>query len=193
MIFMKATEFDKSLCGIDEAGRGPLAGPLVMAGVVLDRPIEGLTDSKRLTEKRREALFETITKEAAWHIVSFGASDIDEKGISACLIAGLEEIMETLKAPSYLFDGNTTFGLRGLECRIKADLYVAQVSAASILAKVSRDRMMVALAKEYPGYGFEQHKGYGTKAHVEAIVRLGPCAIHRRSFKIKALEQPSLF
>ncbi|WP_201352002.1 ribonuclease HII [Hydrogenimonas urashimensis] len=181
----------KSLCGIDEAGRGPLAGPLVMAGVILYEPIEGLTDSKKLTEKRREALYETIVKDAAWHIVSFDAAAIDKKGISACLIAGLKEIMRTLLAAEYLFDGNTTFGIAGLRCQVKADLTVPQVSAASILAKVTRDRTMVELAKAYPAYGFERHKGYGTQSHIEAIRKNGYTPVHRRSYRIKALEQPT--
>ncbi len=183
----------KHLCGIDEAGRGPLAGPLVMAGVILYEPIEGLTDSKRLTEKRRERLYEIILKDSAWHIVSFDAETIDEKGISACLIAGLKEIMQRLETDDYLFDGNTTFGLPRLRCQIKADLDVPEVSAASILAKVTRDRVMVDMGKKYPGYGFENHKGYGTKAHVEAIRQNGFSPIHRKSFKIKSLEQPTLF
>ncbi len=181
----------KKLCGIDEAGRGPLAGPLVMAGVILHRPVEGLTDSKKLTEKRRERLFATIVENAAFHIVTFDASAIDEWGISACLRQGLEEIMATLPAGGYLFDGNTTFGIPGLECRVKADLDVPQVSAASILAKVTRDRIMVEMGKRYPRYGFEKHKGYGTNTHIEAIRLHGYCPIHRRSFRIKTLEQPS--
>jgi ribonuclease HII len=162
-----------------------------MAGVILYEPIEGLTDSKRLSEKRREALFDTIVKDAAWHIVSFDAETIDAMGISACLVAGLREIMETLDAADYLFDGNTTFGIPGLRSRIKADLDVPEVSAASILAKVTRDRVMVEMGKKYPLYGFEKHKGYGTKAHVEAIRRHGHSPIHRKSFRVKSLEQPS--
>ncbi|BDY13200.1 ribonuclease HII [Hydrogenimonas cancrithermarum] len=183
----------KNLCGIDEAGRGPLAGPLVMAGVVLYEPIDGLTDSKQLTEKRREQLYETITKDAAYHIVIFDAAVIDEQGISACLICGLKEIMLTLSADGYLFDGNTTFGIQGLRSQIKADVDIAEVSAASILAKVTRDRIMIEMGKNYPEYGFEKHKGYGTKAHIEAIRKNGYSPIHRKSFRIKSLEQPSLF
>ena len=181
----------KRLCGIDEAGRGPLAGPLVMAGVILQEPIEGLTDSKKLTEKRRETLYGAIAEKSAWHIVSFDAATIDEKGISACLIAGLEEIMARLDADDYLFDGNTTFGLPNLRCQVKADLDIPEVSAASILAKVTRDRVMVEFGEKYPLYGFESHKGYGTKAHVAAIRKNGYSPIHRKSFKIKSLEQPT--
>ncbi|WP_353661475.1 ribonuclease HII [Hydrogenimonas sp. SS33] len=181
------------LCGIDEAGRGPLAGPLVMAGVVLNEPVDGLDDSKALSEKRRETLYMRIVEASIWHIVSFDAQTIDEKGISACLIEGLKEIMAAIPAGSYLFDGNTTFGLPGLRCQIKADMQIPEVSAASILAKVTRDRIMQALALQYPAYGFEKHKGYGTKAHVEAIATHGLSPVHRRTFKIKSLQQPSLF
>jgi ribonuclease HII len=185
--------FMKRLCGIDEAGRGPLAGPLVMAGVVLTTPIEGLTDSKKLTEKRREALFDLIAASAKYRVVSFDAATIDERGLSACLVAGIKEIMAHLAADDYLFDGHATFGLPGLRCQVKADLTVPEVSAASILAKVTRDRVMVEMAEMYPGYGFENHKGYGTKEHVEAIRKNGHCPIHRKSFRVKSLEQPTLF
>lgn len=181
----------KNLCGIDEAGRGPIAGPLVMAGVILHRPLEGLSDSKKLTEKKRESLFDVIVENAAFHLVIFDAGSIDERGISACLRQGLAEIMRTLAADGYLFDGNTTFGVPGLRCQIKADLDVPEVSAASILAKVTRDRIMVDMGKRYPRYGFEKHKGYGTAAHIEAIRSYGYSPIHRKSFRIKALEQPS--
>ena len=183
----------KRLCGIDEAGRGPLAGPLVMAGVVLDVPVDGLDDSKRLSEAKRELLYDLIVAENPHHIVLFEAREIDELGLSACLTAGLREIVAALDADDHLFDGNTTFGVPGLRCQVKADLHVPEVSAASILAKVTRDRIMVEMAKRYPEYGFENHKGYGTKAHVEAIERHGLCPIHRKSFRVKSLEQPTLF
>ncbi len=180
------------LCGIDEAGRGPIAGPLVMAGVVLNAPVAGLNDSKKLTEKRREALFEAITASAIYHIVRFSAAEIDAQGISRCLAAGLEAIKAHVGADDYLFDGNSTFGVPGLRTMVKADAQVAEVSAASILAKVTRDREMVALGSEYPAYGFESHKGYGTEAHVDAIRRHGYSPVHRRTFRLKALE-PTLF
>ncbi len=183
----------KQLCGIDEAGRGPLAGPLVMAGVILYEPIEGLADSKQLTEKKRMELFETIIKDAAYHIVSFDAETIDEIGITSCLVKGLKEIMRTLRCERYLFDGNTTFGISRLECKIKADTEIAEVSAASVLAKVTRDKVMTELAKKYPAYSFEKHKGYGTKEHVEAIKMHGYSPVHRKSFKVKSLQQPTLF
>ncbi len=180
------------LCGIDEAGRGPIAGPLVMAGVILQEPIEGLADSKKLSEKRREALYETITAQARFHTAVFSAQEIDDKGISACLKAGLEEIMRNLEAAEYLFDGNSTFGVTGLKTMVKADDSVEEVKAASIIAKVTRDRSMIDLDKTYPNYGLAQHKGYGTKDHVEAIKKQGFTPIHRKSFRLKALE-PTLF
>jgi len=183
----------RELCGIDEAGRGPLAGPLIMAGVILYDPIEGIGDSKQLTEKKREKLFETIIKDCAYHIVSFDAETIDEIGISSCLIQGIKEIMRTLPAEKYLFDGNTSFGIEGLEHRVKADHDIPQVSAASILAKVTRDRFMIEMAKRFPQYSFEKHKGYGTREHVEAIKMHGYSPLHRKSFKIKSLQQPTLF
>ena len=181
-----------NLCGIDEAGRGPIAGPLVMAGVILHRNIEGLRDSKVLSEKKREQLFEEIITESTFHIAHFTALQIDEMGISKCLSLGLQEIMRAIQSEDFLFDGNSTFGVSGLRTMVKADAKVDEVSAASILAKVTRDREMVAFASYFPNYGFEGHKGYGTKAHVEAIRQYGYCEIHRRSFKLKALE-PTLF
>jgi len=178
----------ENLCGIDEAGRGPIAGALVMAGVILKEPIEGLNDSKKLSEKKREALFELIKDKCAYHIVSFSAQKVDELGISKCLKAGLEEIMTTLPCKEYLFDGNSTFGVSQLKTMIKADAKVPEVSAASILAKVTRDREMVAFSKIYPEYDFEKHKGYGTALHVSKIKAHGYCDIHRKTFRLKALE-----
>ena len=178
----------ENLCGIDEAGRGPFAGPLVVAGVVLKKPIKELDDSKKLTEKKREALFDTIIENSFYHIVFKDAKTIDEKGLSWCLKTSIEEIMKSLEANEYLMDGNTSFGIQNLNHMIKADAKIKEVSAASILAKVSRDRLMCELAKEYPQYYFEKHKGYGTKAHIEAIKSHGYCELHRRSFKIKQLE-----
>lgn len=179
-------------CGIDEAGRGPLAGPLMIAGVILHRPIEGLGDSKKLSEKKREALYQEIIHHSTYHIARFDALIIDELGLSACLAAGLREIMHQLGEAEYLYDGNSTFGVSGLKTLVKADATVAEVGAASILAKVSRDREMVHLSALYPQYGFEGHKGYGSASHIEAIRQHGYCEIHRKSFKLKAL-QPTLF
>jgi len=180
------------LCGIDEAGRGPIAGDLVMAGCILLNPVEGLNDSKKLTQKRRDALFETIIKNSEFHIVKFSPKSIDDDGISSCLKKGLQEIMANMKTDNFLFDGNTTFGVLGLNTMVKADATIAEVSAASILAKVTHDRDILLSAKEYPLYHFEKHKGYGTKLHIEMIIKHGFCEIHRRTYKIKALE-PTLF
>jgi ribonuclease HII len=176
------------LCGIDEAGRGPIAGDLVMAGVILHKNIDGLNDSKKLSEKRREILYEAIINVSNYHIVKFSAMEIDNKGIATCLKEGLESILENLKATNYLFDGNTNFGVKGIETLIKADGKVAEVSAASILAKVTHDRDILKMAKVYPQYCFEKHKGYGTKLHIDMIRKYGYSPIHRRSYKIKALE-----
>ncbi|MDP3301526.1 MAG: ribonuclease HII [Sulfuricurvum sp.] len=180
------------LCGIDEAGRGPLAGPLVMAGVILHNPIDGLNDSKKLSEKKREALFELVLANSDSVIVRFSSEQIDALGLSKCLKMGLEEILKTLSADDYLFDGNAKFGVSGLRTLIKADALIPEVSAASILAKVTRDREMVQLDDLYPHYKFAEHKGYGTAIHIEAIRQYGLCEIHRKSFKLKAL-QPALF
>jgi len=184
---------NRPLCGIDEAGRGPLAGPLVMAGVVLTDAIDGLMDSKQLSEKKREMLFGKIVAAAQYHIVSFSADEIDGDGISKCLAKGLRAIQEALPGCRYLFDGNSRFGVDNLETLVKADAIVAEVSAASILAKVTRDREMVRLSEVYPEYGFEKHKGYGTKAHYEALMQYGRSPVHRKSFRVRGLDEPTLF
>ena len=178
----------KKLCGIDEAGRGPIAGDLVMAGCILNSHIDGLNDSKKLSEKKREALYELIIVDSLYHIEKFTPKQIDEHGISWCLRNGLESIMKNLECEEYLFDGNTTFGVTGLNTMVKADGKIAEVSAASILAKVTHDRDILKEALKYPEYHFEKHKGYGTKLHVEMIKEHGYCDIHRRSYKLKALE-----
>ncbi len=179
---------NSTLCGIDEAGRGPLAGDLVMAGCILHVNVDGLNDSKKLTPKKREELYEKIILSSTYHIVKFSASLIDEIGISKCLKSGLEEILQNIKATNYLFDGNTNFGVKGLETLIKADATIPEVSAASILAKVAHDRDMMELDKLYPQYKFASHKGYGTALHVEMIKLHGYSPVHRRTYKIKALE-----
>ncbi|HIP12753.1 MAG TPA: ribonuclease HII [Arcobacter sp.] len=175
------------LCGIDEAGRGPLAGPMTVAGVVIKKPIDGLNDSKKLSEKKRESLFDIIKENCSYHIVTTTNKQIDELGLSLCISNSIKNIMSNIKATSYLMDGNTTFGIEGLDCLIKADQSVQEVSAASILAKVTRDRYMKDIAKEYPLYSFEKHKGYGTKAHIEAIKIHGFSELHRVSYKIKGV------
>lgn len=177
-------------CGIDEAGRGPIAGDLVVAGCIFhnDTKIDGLNDSKKISEKRRYELFDEIHPNTLNHIVVISPKDVDEKGISKCMHDALVEIKDILNADEYLFDGNTTFGVDGLDTMVKADGKVAEVSAASILAKVTHDLNIIRDAKKYPEYEFEKHKGYGTKLHVEMIKKYGYCPIHRRSYKLKALE-----
>jgi len=182
----------KPLCGIDEAGRGPLAGSLVIAGVVLKNPVAGLMDSKKLTEKKREALYPLVIENSEYHIVSFSAQEVDKMGISKCLQQGLQSIQKHLHYAEYLFDGNSTFGVENITTMIKADSKVAEVSAASILAKVTHDREMIEMAKEYPEYGFEKHKGYGTKAHIEALLKYDRCEVHRKTFRVKGLDDPVL-
>ncbi len=183
-------------CGIDEAGRGPIAGPLVVAAVKLYEKIEGLNDSKKLSEKKRENLYEIIKNSSKWFIYEVEASKIDKIGLSKAIKESLEEIKKFFKEErDFLFDGNSTFGVNGIKTLIKADTKVASVSAASILAKVYRDKKMVEYDKIYPLYGFKNHKGYGTKTHIEAIKRYGYCKIHRISFKIKqkATKETTLF
>jgi len=146
----------KKLCGIDEAGRGPLAGPLGVAGVVFKNDITTIkefttiNDSKKLNEKKREALFEFIKENSHHHIVLTSNQDIDRLGIAVCIKNSILEIMEHLKDYHYLMDGNTAFGIDNLEYLIKADATIKEVSAASILAKVTRDRFMDSIDQEYP-------------------------------------------
>jgi len=180
------------LCGIDEAGRGPIAGDLVMAGCILNSLVEGLNDSKKLSAKKRELLFEKIIKNSNFHIVKISPKSIDDDGLSLCIKRGLEEIVKNMPGCEYLFDGNSNFGVNGIKTMIKADGKIAEVSAASILAKVTHDRDILCEAKKYPEYQFEKHKGYGTALHIEMIKKYGYSEIHRRSYKLKAL-QATLF
>lgn len=181
------------LCGIDEAGRGCLAGPLVVAGAILKEPILGLNDSKQLSEKQRETYFEILQNKAEFKIVFCDHIMVDTKGLSACLKYAIETIKSHFNGHDILMDGNCNFGVQGITTMIKADAKVPEVSAASILAKVSRDRYMCEIASRYPLYEFEKHKGYGSALHVEKIKAFGYCEIHRKSFKLKSLSQPSLF
>lgn len=179
----------EKLCGIDEAGRGPIAGPMTIAGVVLKSKIKGLQDSKKLTQKKREKLFDIIKENSYSHIVFVNNSSIDKKGLTLCIKESILEIIKNIKASTYLIDGNTTFEIPSLQCKIKADETIQEVSAASILAKVSRDRYMDTISSSYPLYNFSKHKGYGTKEHIETIKKYGYCNIHRLSFKIKSLNK----
>lgn len=176
------------ICGVDEVGRGPLAGPVVAAAVILDptRPIAGLADSKKLSEVRREHLSELICAQAlAWSLGRAEVEEIDAINIlQASLLAMRRAVDGLATTPAYaLVDGNR---LPALACPGRAivggDDSEPSISAASIIAKVARDREMVALDARYPGYGLARHKGYPTKAHLEALGRLGVTAIHRRSF-----------
>lgn len=176
------------LCGADEAGRGPLAGPVYAAAVILPRGLEipGLNDSKKLSEKRREALFDQICEQA----ISFGIAraeveEIEEINIlNAALLAMNRAITMLNPQPTLaLIDGNKNTGISvPSRCVIKGDATCADIAAASILAKVSRDRYMLEMAERYPEYAFEQHKGYGTKLHYERLRKYGPSPIHRPSF-----------
>ncbi len=177
-----------TICGIDEAGRGCLAGPLVVAGVIFENNVEGLRDSKKLTEKKREILFEKIIKNAKYEIVFTDNKTIDEVGLSVAIKNSIIQIINTLNPEHTIMDGNTTFGVEGIEAIIKADDKIDEVSAASILAKVSRDRYIVEQALNFPLYQFEKHKGYGTALHRTLIKEYGYCELHRRSFKIKGME-----
>jgi ribonuclease HII len=186
---MNILPITEGLCGIDEAGRGPFAGPMVVAGVKLHTQIKELNDSKKITEKKREILYDIIINNSDYYIVFSSAKEIDELGISACIKSSIQKIMHNIDADEYLMDGNTVYKLENISCKIKADASVSEVAAASILAKVSRDRYMVEISNKYPKYNFHKHKGYGTQAHTMAIKEYGLCDIHRKSFKIKALEK----
>lgn len=176
------------VAGIDEVGRGPLAGPVVAAAVILDpaRPIKGLADSKVLTELRREALaVEIEAKALAWAIGRAEVAEIDTINIlQASLLAMRRAVLALGRAPDHAqVDGDRCPSLPcTVEAIVRGDSLIPAISAASILAKVSRDREMVELDRCYPGYGFADHKGYGTAAHLDALRRLGPTPLHRRSF-----------
>lgn len=181
------------LCGVDEAGRGPLAGPVCAGAVILDpaKPIEGLDDSKKLSPKRREILFSEITAKAlAFGVGWAGPEEIDAINILQATFAAMRRAVESMGlAPELvLVDGNRDPGLGvATKCMVKGDSHYASIAAASILAKVSRDQVMEDLAKQYPAYGFEVHKGYPTKAHRQAVLEHGPSPVHRRTFLKKLL------
>ena len=178
------------LCGVDEAGRGPLAGSVFAAAVVLDpaRPIEGLADSKQLTEAARDRLATEIRGRAlAWAIASAGVEEIDALNILRASLLAMRRAVEALSvAPDEVcVDGLYTVPQLGLRCRaiVKGDAKVPAISAASILAKTARDAEMAELDRRFPRYGFAAHKGYGTPEHLAALKAFGPCEIHRRSFE----------
>ena len=176
------------ICGVDEAGRGPLAGPVCAAAVILPEHLQipGLTDSKKLTDKRRRELFPLIQEQAiAYGIGLASEAEIDEINILQATFLAMGRALDQLgvRPELALIDGNreSDFGLP-VKTVVKGDSLSANIAAASILAKVTRDNIMLELAKEYPEYGFDIHKGYGTRAHYEALRQYGPCSIHRRSF-----------
>ena len=176
------------ICGIDEAGRGPWAGPVVASAVILDRSNvpAGLNDSKKLTHEKREALFQPIMKSAHVGIGIVSAAEIDEINILQATYLAMQRAMLNLKTEPTLalVDGNRAPLLHcKVETIIKGDAKSLSIAAASIIAKVTRDRMMIEMEKQFPGYGFAIHKGYGTAKHATALALLGPCAEHRKSFK----------
>ncbi|MEA4895666.1 MAG: ribonuclease HII [Oscillospiraceae bacterium] len=186
-----------SLCGVDEAGRGPLAGPVCAAAVILPHSLEirGLNDSKKLTEKKREELFSIITENAVSYGIAFASvEEIEEHNILGATYIAMNRAINILKEKPELslIDGNRTEGIlyRFIPI-VGGDAKCASIAAASILAKVTRDRLMLEYAEKYPLYGFGAHKGYGTKAHYDALREFGPCEIHRMSFLKKFFAEDS--
>ena len=178
----------RHICGVDEAGRGPLAGPVCAAAVILPEGciIEGVNDSKKLTEKKREELFDVIVETAVSCSISFGTvAEIERDNILVATMNTMKRAVEGLSvAADYaMIDGNRRPPL-DIPCEyiVKGDARSMSIAAASILAKVTRDRLMLEYAEKYPEYAFDKHKGYGTKLHVEKILEHGPCPIHRLSF-----------
>lgn len=176
------------LCGVDEAGRGPLAGPVCAAAVMLPRGlvIPGLNDSKKLSPKKRDALYDAIVEQAVAYGVAFATvEEIEKLNILEATFLAMNRAIEQLseKPALALIDGNRNAGIHvSSQCVIGGDGKCAEIAAASILAKVTRDRYMLQMAEQYPQYGFEKHKGYGTAAHYAALREYGPCPIHRPSF-----------
>lgn len=179
----------QKICGIDEAGRGPLAGPVVIAGVIMpqDSMIEGVNDSKKVSEKKREKLYDLILEEAiSYSVAIIGQDVIDEINILNATKQGVTQVVEGLdvKPDLIIVDALTHINTKGIpyDSIIKGDAKCYNIAAASIIAKVTRDRIMREWDKIYPQYGFSSHKGYGTAKHIEAIKEYGVCPIHRRSF-----------
>lgn len=177
-----------NICGVDEAGRGPLAGPVCAAAVILPKGhiIDGVNDSKKLTEKKREKLFDVIIDECVSYSIAFATvEEIEELNILNATMLAMQRAVEGLdvKADYAMIDGNRLPPLNiPAECIVKGDANSMSIAAASILAKVARDRLCLKYDELYPKYGFAKHKGYGTKLHREMILKYGPCEIHRKSF-----------
>lgn len=198
---MPLFEYDKAvrndytvICGVDEAGRGPLAGDVYAAAVILDNDIyiDGLNDSKKLSEKKRELLYdEIISKAKAYYVATASVAEIEEFNILQATFMAMRRAVEGLgiTPDMALIDGNREPGLNcPMQTVVKGDGLSASIAAASILAKVSRDRYMAEIAEKYPQYCFEKHKGYGTKLHNEMILKYGPSPVHRMSFLKKLLK-----
>lgn len=185
----------KIICGVDEAGRGPLAGPVYAAAVILPQGhiVEGVNDSKKISEKKRELLFDKITEECVcYHVGVATEQEIDEINILQATFLAMRRAVEglQLKPELALIDGNKKPGLGIEEWEIiKGDAKSANIAAASIIAKVSRDRYMLEMAEKYPEYQFEKHKGYGTKLHYEMIEKYGISPIHRKTFLKKLFQK----
>lgn len=186
----------KVICGVDEAGRGPLAGPVCAAAVILPEglEIEGLNDSKKLTEAKREKLFDVIIEKAVSYSVAFGTvEEIEEYNILNATFLAMNRAIEGLDIePDYaLIDGNRVPKNIKIECEtvVKGDAKSASIAAASVIAKVTRDRLLLRYAEKYPEYSFEKHKGYGTAVHYEAVRKYGLCPVHRPSFFKKFFEE----
>lgn len=185
----------KVICGVDEAGRGPLAGPVCAAAVILPMHAEipGLNDSKKLSDKKRRELFPVICEKALAYAIAFSTEqEIDEINILQATFLAMQRALDQLsiRPDIALIDGNREkdFGLP-VKTVIKGDSLSANIAAASILAKVTRDDLMIRMAEQYPQYGFEIHKGYGTRAHYQALEEYGPAPIHRMTFLKKFYEQ----
>lgn len=180
----------KSVCGVDEAGRGPLAGPVCAAAVILPEGviIDGVNDSKKLSEKKRESLFDVIREQALSYSIAYATVDeIEEINILNATMLAMRRAIDGLdiKADYAMIDGNKIPPIDiDAECIVKGDAKSMSIACASILAKVSRDRLLYKYAEEYPMYGFDKHKGYGTKVHREAILKYGPCPYHRKSLSL---------
>ena len=184
----------KLICGVDEAGRGPLAGPVCAAAVILpvDTEIEGLNDSKKISEKKREALYDVIKEKAVAYAIAFGTlEEIEEFNILEATFIAMNRAIDSLEIkPDFaLIDGNRAPKGIKIPCEtvVKGDAKSSSIAAASILAKVTRDRLLLQYDEEYPQYNFKKHKGYGTKEHTDLILEYGPCPIHRMSFLKKLL------
>lgn len=184
----------KAVCGVDEAGRGPLAGPVCAAAVILpaNTIIDGVNDSKKLSEKKREVLFDVIKETAVSYCIAYASvEEIEIVNILNATMLAMKRAVEGLdvKADYAMIDGNRmpSLDIDG-ETIVKGDAKSMSIACASILAKVSRDRLLYEYAKEYPQYQFDKHKGYGTAAHREALIKYGPCPYHRMSFLTKILK-----